>query len=254
MKSTKTKVKTEKSNSLNLWDRLEIKLQESDQSATFITRVENITGDIFEVECPVRIAGQLSLRVGQTLEISYEKGEEAFAFRAGVVSIDARKENTTTLKQLSKAESTQRRKFVRIDIQGQVNFRVLDLKSDDFDQMNKMESGALLNISAGGILLCSTAKISQGDYLLLNFRLKNQEKLENILGVVKRAEAQSKDSLIGVEFLTKDRLGLPEHIHVAGFLPSFASYFDDELERHLVQYVYNQEVAARKKKMDREEK
>jgi c-di-GMP-binding flagellar brake protein YcgR len=252
MKSAKTK--TEKNNALNLWDRLEMKLQEADQSATFITRVENISGDLYAVECPIRIAGQLSLRVGQILEVSFEKSDEAYAFRAGVVSIDARNENTTTLKQISKVERTQRRKFVRIDIQGQVNFRVLDLKSDDFDQMEKMESGALLNISAGGILLCSTAKVSEGDYLLLNFRLRYHEKLENILGVVKRAELQSKDSLIGVEFLTKNRLGLPEHIHVAGLLPSFASYFDDELERHLVQYVYNQEVAARKKKMVREEK
>jgi len=67
MKSTKTR--TDKTRSLNLWDRLELKLQESEQSATFITRIENIARDTYTVECPVRIAGQLTLRVGQTLEI-----------------------------------------------------------------------------------------------------------------------------------------------------------------------------------------
>jgi c-di-GMP-binding flagellar brake protein YcgR len=252
MKSAKTK--TENRKSLNLWDRLELKLQEDDQSSTFITRIENISGENFTVECPVRISGQLSLRVGQSLEITYEKGNEAYLFRAGVVSIDARNENATVIKQLSKTEITQRRKFVRIDIQGQVQFRVLDLKSDDYGQAERLESGALLNISAGGILLCSTAKTNEGDYLLLNFKLRYHEKLENILGVVKRAEAQQKDSLIGVEFLTKDRLALPEHSHIANFLPPFASYFDDQLERHIVQYVYNQEVAARKKKLAQEEK
>jgi c-di-GMP-binding flagellar brake protein YcgR len=252
MKSAKTKV--EKGKSLNLWDRLEFKLQESDEASTFITRIENIAGDNYTVECPVRIAGQLSLRVGQRLEVTYEKGNEAYLFKAGVVSIDARNENATVIKQLSKTEQTQRRKFVRIDIQGQVQFRLLDLKSDDFGQAEKMESGSLLNISAGGILLCSTAKAKEGDYLLLNFKLRYHEKLENIMGVVKRVESQQKDSLIGVEFLTKDRLALPEHTHVANFLPPFASYFDDELERHIVQYVYNQEVAARKKKLTQEEK
>ncbi len=252
MKSTKTR--TDKTRSLNLWDRLELKLQESEQSATFITRIENIARDTYTVECPVRIAGQLTLRVGQTLEVTYEKGNEAYLFTAGVVSIDARNENATTIKQLSKAEPTQRRKFVRIDIQGQVQFRLIDLKSDDFGQAEKLESGALLNISAGGILLCTTAQIKQGDYVLLNFKLKYHERLENILGVVKRAEKQHKDSLVGIEFLTKDRLALPEHAHIAMYLPPLATYFDDELERHIVQYVYNQEVAARKKKLVQEEK
>jgi c-di-GMP-binding flagellar brake protein YcgR len=244
MKKLKSDVKGK--DKLNLWDRLELKLQDSDQVATFITRVENIEDDLFTVENPVRLSGQLSLRVGQTVEALFEKLESPFVFKAGVVSIDAKRENATVLKQISKTEQTQRRKFVRIDIQGQVTFRVLDLASNDIEQ-ETVEKGALLNISAGGILLCTTAKVKPGDYLLLNFRLRYHERLENIIGVVKRAENQTKDSLIGVEFLTKEQLGLPEHIHVAGFLPSFASYFDDELERHIVQYVYNQEVAARKK-------
>lgn len=252
MKSPKTN--TDKTRSLNLWDRLELKLQESEQSATFITRIENITRDTYTVECPVRIAGQLAIRVGQTLEVTYEKGNEAYLFKAGVVSIDARNENATTIKQLSKTEPTQRRKFVRIDIQGQVQFRLIDLKSDDFGQAEKLESGALLNISAGGILLCTTAEVKQGDYVLLNFKLKYHERLENILGVIKRTEKQHKDSLVGIEFLTKDRLALPEHVHIATYLPPLATYFDDELERHIVQYVYNQEVAARKKQLAQEEK
>ncbi|NLI16944.1 MAG: hypothetical protein GX409_11720 [candidate division Zixibacteria bacterium] len=252
MKSIKTK--NEKAKLLNLWDRLELKLQESGETATFITRIEDIARDSYTVEFPVRVAGDLSLRVGQIVEVFFEKKNEAYRFKAGVVSIDARNENATTIKQLSKPEPTQRRKFVRIDIQGQVQFRVIDLKSDDYGQAERLESGALLNISAGGILLCTTADIKQGDYVLLNFKLKYHEKLENILGVVKRAERQQKDSLVGIEFLTRDRLTLPEHLHIATYLPPLATYFDDELEKHIVQYIYNQEVAARKKRLSREEK
>ena len=238
---------------VNLYDNLILTLNDSGSIATFNCHVEEISPRQMLVSFPEKISGALELTAGDTVMVSVDKKESTYEFQAKIDSIDMPNQGAIAIVPLTKAEKSQRRKFVRIDIQGKVTFRIINLSATEIELSDELSSGALLNISAGGILVCTTAKASAGDYMLMNFRLKHHQKLENIIGITKRVEKQQKDFLVGVEFLTKEQLRREPHCHIAQFLPPFASYFDDELERHIVQYVYSEEIDIRKRKKIREE-
>jgi c-di-GMP-binding flagellar brake protein YcgR len=245
----KTKEKVASGNIVNLWERLELRLKMGDQTANFVTRVEDLAGEKIVVECPVKLAGTLSLSIGQAVEVTVNKKDASYVFEAIVALIDKENENLTTLQPISKAKPIQRRKFVRLDIDGKISFNQLDIGNQN-DQIGvKLEQGILLNISAGGILMVAKTEMHEGDYLLLNFRLKKNENLENILGVVKRAEPDQNGYLVGVEFLTRQQLAEKQYRRLAQYLPQAAHYFDNELQRHIVQYIYNQEVRLKKEKL-----
>jgi c-di-GMP-binding flagellar brake protein YcgR len=240
------KVKDSSTNMINLWERLELKLEDGKEVSIFITRIEDIDGDRLVVECPVRIKGKLPLAVGQTLEAFFNRHDAAYVFKVVVAAIDSQKENMTTLQLMSGLSRTQRRKFVRIDISGNIAFRALGTNEQGQVLLESEKKGELLNISAGGILIASAEKLKQGDYLLMNFRLKNSHRLENILGLVKRVDEQENEYLIGVEFLTKEQSSESLPADVAEFLPPDTGYFDDELQKLIIQFVYKQQVKLRK--------
>lgn len=243
----KVKAKDSSTNAVSLWERLELKLEDGNEISIFITCIEDIDGDKLIVECPVRIKGKLSLAVGQTLEAFFNRHDAAYVFKAVVASIDSQKENLTTLQPISGLSRTQRRKFVRIEISGNIAFRVLGTNDQDQVLLGIEKQGELLNISAGGILIITDEKLKPGDYLLMNFRLKNSHRLENILGLVKRVDQQENEYLIGVEFLTKEQSSENLPADLAEFLPPDTGYFDDELQKLIIQFVYKQQVKLRKK-------
>lgn len=243
------KINTENraTNAVRLWERLELKLTDGDEVSVFITRVEDISDDRFIVECPVRIKGELPLEVGQTIEAFINRQDTAYVFKAVVASIDPQKENMTTLQPISGLSRTQRRRFVRIDISGNIAFKVLDTSKHDHSLLGIERTGELLNISAGGILVISGEKLNQGDYLLMNFQLKNNQRLENIFGLVKRVDEQEGEYIVGIEFLTKEQSLESFPPDLAEFLPPNTGYFNDELQKVIIQFVYKQQVQLRKK-------
>jgi c-di-GMP-binding flagellar brake protein YcgR len=242
----KTKKDIASSSVVNLWERLELRLKTGDQTANFITRVENLMGDKMVVECPVRLSGTINLSIGQAVEVTANKKDASYTFEAIVALIDKANENLTTLQRISEPKLAQRRKFVRLDIDGKITFNLLGTSFENNSVGTDTEQGSLLNISAGGVLMITSRNLEPGEYVLLTFRLKQTERLENILGVVKRVDPDDKNYLVGVEFLTKQQLMEKRYRHLAQNLPRAAHYFDDELQRHITQYIYNQEINLKK--------
>ncbi|OQX92739.1 MAG: hypothetical protein B6D58_01510 [candidate division Zixibacteria bacterium 4484_95] len=243
----KIKAKEKATDVVRLWQRLELRLKDGDDITVFITRVEDIRDDRFIVECPVRIKGKHPLEVGQTVEAFFNKQDAAYVFKAVIASIDSQKENMTTLQPISGLARTQRRKFVRIDISGDITYKVLDVSKREHGLIGIEKKGELLNISAGGILVVTAEKLNQGDHLLMNFRLKNSQNLENILGLVKRVDEQEGEYIVGIEFLVKEQLLETFPPDLAELLPPDIGYFNDELQKVIIQFVYKQQVQLRKK-------
>lgn len=244
MKSIKTLPKP--INLIKLWDRLELKLEKPEGNSTFVTRIENIAKGNFQVECPVKITGNGNLIVGDIVEVIINHEDASYAFKGQILEVDGVKENLTTIKPTGKLSRIQRRKFVRLDMGSEVAFSTINLDSDADDFARRKFKGQLLNISAGGVLLVSPQKLSEGDYLLLNFKLKPGSDLENIIGIVKRVDTQGDEYLVGIEFLTREQVHEKSHWHIAQFLPPFATYFDDELEKHLVRFIYREQIIRKK--------
>ncbi len=250
----KTKLKSEPIDQIRLWERLELRVADSQGKPDFITRIENIGKDLFQVECPVKLSSVRDLQPGDVLHAVINRDDASYTFSAQIIEIDAENENLTTIKPIGAISRSQRRKFVRLDISFDVNFTVIDLNAQAENFTGGSHRGQLLNLSAGGVLLSSTRKLKEGDYLLLNFKLKPGKDLENIIGVVKRVDDQDDEYLIGIEFLTKERIRDNSHWHIAQFLPPFATYFDDELEKHLVGFIYREQIMRKKGRALREQK
>ncbi|MCD6162458.1 MAG: PilZ domain-containing protein [candidate division Zixibacteria bacterium] len=238
---------------LDLWERLELKLDIDDSAACYITRIEDIDKDALTVECPIRISGDLELSPGQNIEVVFNRPDASYGFTAIVAAIDSDRENMTTLKPVSEVKRSQKRRFVRIDIAGDIVFRILDSSADNKGAFSGDRKGELLNISAGGILITVDEPVKQNDILLLNFWMKDNQRLSNILGVVKRAEQSANsdnlesEHLVGVEFLSKE--SVPKYIpwNLAEILPPDTNFFNDALQELIVAFVYKQQVDLRTK-------
>ena len=239
-------------NMVNLWDRLELKLNKGNSTATFITRIEDIDKEALIVEKPVRIAGNLEIEVGQNLEVVFNRSDASYTFHAVVVSIDSSREDITTIQAISDVKRSQRRRFVRIDIAGSISFRKIDTSNSAQAEIGLEQKGELLNVSAGGVLLSTRAELKHNDIILLKFRLKNAQELENILGLVKRLEQAEgakahQEYLAGIEFIAKEKA--PELLpgDFSEYIPAEINFFDEALQKAIVQFVYRQQVDSRKK-------
>jgi c-di-GMP-binding flagellar brake protein YcgR len=249
----KTKVNKHPADVVNLWERLELKLDKDGKVANFITRIEDIDKDMLTVESPIRIAGDLELTVGQHLEAVSNKRDASYVFEAVVTDINPQKENMTTLKTVSEIRRSQRRRFVRIDIAGNITYRVIDKTTQNRGRLSLDKKGELLNISAGGILIITDEIVKQGDFLLMNFLMKDSQRLENILGIAKRIESSvesdnhDNEYLVGIEFLSKEKSSESIPWNLIEVLPPDTNYFSEALQQLIVQYVYKQQVELRKK-------
>ncbi|GEM_PF-806896 len=253
MKKMKPGIKKDPAKLVQLWERLELKLDQDGKVAGFVTRIEDIDNGRLTVECPIRISGDHDLAVGQHLEVTANKQNASYIFKAVVADIDSQKENLTTLEPISEYRKTQRRRFVRIDIDGDITFKAVDSGEQNRGTFSFEKKGELLNISAGGILLSTTESVREDDFLLMNFWIKNSQRLENILGIAKRvetsidSETQKQEYLVGIEFLSKEKSEKRFHWNLAEYLPSDINFFNEALQQLVVQFVYKQQVELRTK-------
>lgn len=238
---------------LDLWERLELKLDDNGNNACYITRIEDIDKDTLTVECPIRISGSLELNPGHQLEVVFNRPDASYNFTAIVAAIDSDRENLTMLKPVSEVERAQKRRFVRIDIAGDMVFRTFDTRADNKGSFSCDKKGELLNISAGGILITTTEPANEDSILLLNFWMKNNQRLNNILGIVKRVESSASSDnpeneyLVGVEFLSKETSTKNIPWDLSEILPPDTNYFDDALQELVVAFVYKQQIDLRTK-------
>ncbi|MCP4581905.1 MAG: hypothetical protein GY839_09815 [candidate division Zixibacteria bacterium] len=240
-------------NMVGLWERLELRIKKGDREASFITRINDMDKELLIVENPIRLAGDLQIEIGQQLEVVFNKKDASYTFDATVVAIDPDNENLTRIQTLSDVRRSQRRQFVRIDIAGKISYKAIDLNAPGEGLLSLDKKGELLNVSAGGILLCTSENLMQNDLVLLNFSLKNNQRLENILGIVKRLEKSDQsdskcaDLLVGIEFLTKEKALSMIPVSQAEHLPPTLNYFSEALEKLVVHFIYKQQVETRKR-------
>lgn len=238
---------------INLWERLELKLSRENKTSSFISRIEEIDKEAMIIEQPVRIDGDLDLSVGQRLEAVFNREDASYTFDAVITGIDTSRDNIVILQAISDVRRSQRRRFVRIDINGNIAYKTLEINKAGNKTLSLEKTGELLNISAGGILMTTSDSLNQDEIVLLNFSLKNSQRLENILGVTKRLDKSQnpatgrEEILVGIEFFSREKFEEKYAFDINECLPSDVKYFTDALQQAIVQFVYKQQVAGRKK-------
>jgi c-di-GMP-binding flagellar brake protein YcgR len=230
-----------------LWERLTLALHKDGELTEFLTRVEDIKKNSLTLEMPVRHSGRGSISKGDEVEVSYNRKDACYTFKANITDLFEGESGSIEISRNDDIRRVQRRKFVRLDISGEMKFRILDISDSSGRDIGPQNPGSLLNISAGGVLFETESEIREGVLLILNFTLRGNESLENILASVKRVETADDDyHLVGAEFITDENMAEFGLDALKDYLPPGTGTFDKNLQKLVVQYIHRQQVRMRR--------
>lgn len=234
--------------SLMLWEKVLISLSKNCVKSEFITRVQDIKKETYCLEMPIRQSGSSMLSKGDIVDVTFNRKDSAYLFKASILDLFESPNHSMSIKKISDTERIQRRKYVRLDISGRMGYRLLGLPPQNGPVLGPEKIGTLLNISAGGVLFEGDLKIKSDSVIIMSFSLKENDTLDNVLAVVKRCEgSRSEGYIIGAEFITKENLkeyGLDD---LSEFLPQGTGTFDENLQKIVVQFIYDEQIKLRKK-------
>lgn len=234
--------------SIDLWEKLILVVEKNGSRSEFLTRLEDIKKNSYVLEMPIRQSGNASLSKGDVVEVSYNKKDASYTFKASIKDLFEGEKSSIEVEQLTEESRNQRRQFVRLDISGDLDFRVLETAEGDEGSISQKFHGSLLNISAGGVLFETQTCIKADGLLILDFKLKGHHPLSNILAVTKRAEAIDDDMyIVGAEFIANENLARHGLETLGDFLPPGTGTFDDNLQKLMVEFIYEQQVELGKK-------
>ncbi len=138
-----------------------------------------------------------------------------------------------------------RRRFIRIDIDAPITFCTIKSTEGTFWPAcdGPRGTGEILNISAGGILLFTRQPVMEGTVVSMSLQLEGCETIDSILGLIKRTELDSGGYLVGVESITRERLGdVLSGDEIAQLHGDLAS-FTERIRALLNQYIYARKLS-----------
>ncbi len=162
---------------------------------------------------------------------------------------DAVGKETTAKKKMKvskpfKVYQHKRRKYVRLEINSPIKFKVFNTAEIDLDlDDNQTCTGTVLNISGGGVLMETEYTVHEDDYLVMAISFKDSDMLSGIIGKVKRVDDdEGEPHLVGIEFMSPEQLKEEMPDEVLEHLDKDVFTFDEQIRRTLLKYVFSQKV------------
>jgi len=158
-------------------------------------------------------------------------------------------DNVLTVKKPFKLYQDGQRRYIRLEISEPVGINILRDKTDGYwpDGDGPHLNGSILNISEGGVLMLNATVLEEGTLIFLEFTLQDTERIDRVVGVVKRAESDEKEWLIGVEFLSREKLVDFLSGGELDLLSDRLDPFDERLKNALDKYVQYKKVGHEKR-------
>ncbi len=137
-----------------------------------------------------------------------------------------------------------RRKFIRIDIDAPLTFCTIKSAEGTFwaECDGPSGEGEILNISAGGILMFTKNPVMEQTLVSISLQLEGCERVDHILGLVKRTEIDSDGYLVGLESITREKLSDVLDADEVGQLPQTLSSFTQRIQVLLNHYIYSKKL------------
>ncbi len=140
-----------------------------------------------------------------------------------------------------------KRRFVRLEIAAPTSLSTLKSTSGKFYPKGDGNTigGMILNVSAGGVLVDLEGAVNEGDVVVLDFTLQEVEHLNQVLGLVKRVDFDGEGWLVGVEFITRQRLADILSNGECDLIASDLDHFDERVQQLLKKYIYREATTDR---------
>jgi c-di-GMP-binding flagellar brake protein YcgR len=144
------------------------------------------------------------------------------------------------VRQPLKLYKSKRRRYVRLEISEPIGYARIDMDRPLSEVDVSKNSGTILNISGGGVLVICEQQVPEGDYIAMSFELKGCEMISGVVGKVKRVDDDGEGGcLMGVEFCRQEDL-----VEVFGKdnIGAYVSSFDERIKRTLLKYIFTKKV------------
>jgi c-di-GMP-binding flagellar brake protein YcgR len=159
-------------------------------------------------------------------------------------TIKTNQSQKTIVKKPFKIYQHKRRKYVRLEVNSPLKFKVFMPSKTDLHLDDKLScEGTVLNISGGGVLMETDFRVNEDDFLVMEFSLVDADALTGIIGKVKRVEQDETGKiLVGIEFMTPEQLEAELPSEVIDQIGVEIFSFDDQLRKMLMKYVFSQKI------------
>ena len=145
-----------------------------------------------------------------------------------------------------KVDEDNQRRFIRLEISAPVWMKSVKNCLENYSADDEFQyHGTVLNISAGGVLVEIEETITENDIVLMRFILQDVEKLDNVLGLVKRVEQDGEGYLVGIEFVSRENLKDMLSQAEIDLLSENVSGFEATVNEVLKKYLYREEVGRK---------
>ncbi|MBD3234613.1 MAG: hypothetical protein GF315_12885 [candidate division Zixibacteria bacterium] len=155
------------------------------------------------------------------------------------------KVDTKKRAQSTEKKTKSRRRFVRLDVADPIELYHLNLPPKEPNAIldGKVIHGMILNISGSGLLAVIDTKLKVNSFVAITMELHGLEKVEGILGKIKRSERIEKSQYVtGIEFVDIDAIheSYPE-LDVELLRDDFFN-FTDRVQELIAKYVFSRQV------------
>lgn len=233
------------SQTLKLWEKIEIVVGEDSEQGYYISRIEEIIRNGVIVSAPEFVRGKSLLRDNIDVVAMVTKEDAVYQFPCRIKKLKA---DSFRLTSSGKIRRVQRRRFVRIDYRCKVMYSRLPSRGSNESGFLKWNTSYSVNISGGGILIKLQEKIPVDDVVLLRIDLFNELNLPDIIaGISRRHYRENDNHLCGIEFVdgaTLNRLFTRDQL--VSF-PRSIRQFDLRTQNILANHIFKKQIELRQK-------
>jgi len=168
------------------------------EAGLYATKILDIEGKTFKMAAPQIQGVTIPLNRGQNVSISYTTERGKFIFTSRVQERNPEPLPHYILQMPEKIYRVQRREYVRVDVEGRIDYRPRPKNQDDLEKFIK---GRILDLSGGGVGIKGALKIEEGEELEMKIPLLEID--YPLWGVVRRLKEDKKgeEHQLGVAFV-----------------------------------------------------
>jgi len=238
------------SQSLEIWEKIEIIIGGDDSLGRYVARVEDFTDEGIVISPPEFINGTIRLRDNIDVRGMIARDDAVYEFQSRIRKVTENGHSHYLLSDAKNFRRVQRRQFVRIETLKDIS--IIPIKEDISSELvmpkRAWDDAVSVNISGGGMLLQTSFELRKGTIMLLKSRFFIETGMPiTIAAIVRRCRGTKKCFHSGIEFIRADHLNaFFTHDEIAQ-LPESATQFDFQVQSRVVNYVFQQQVNLRQK-------
>lgn len=238
------------SQSLEIWEKIEIIIGGDDDLGRYVARVEDFTEEGIVISPPEFINGSIRLRDNIDVRGMIARDDAVYEFYTRIRKVTENGHSHYVLSDPKNFRRVQRRQFVRIETLRDIS--IIPIKEQVSAELvlpqRAWDDAVSVNISGGGMLLQTSFEIPKGTVLLLKSRFFIETGMPiTIAAIVRRCRGTKKCFHSGIEFIRNDHLDAFFTHDEVSRLPEAVTQFDFQVQNRVVNYVFQQQVNLRQK-------